>query len=179
MKQYHNERRQRTRRLTLSAMLTALGVLILYLGALLDVGSLAAAGIASLFMLLAVRECRGAYPYFIFAATTLLAFLLLPQKEGALLYLLFGGFYPIVKFPIERLRRPLPFIIKLLYVNLIITLTELAAVYLFYLPTLPWGYYVALYLLANPTFFLYDRLIDRILVLYEAKWRPRIARLLP
>ncbi len=179
MKQYHNERRRRTRRLTLSAMLTALGVLVLYLGALFDAGSLSAAGIASLFMLLAVRECRGVYPYFVFAATTVLAFLLLPQKEGAVLYLLFGGFYPIVKFPIERVRRPFPFLIKLTYVNLVITLTELAAVYLFYLPTLPWGYYAALYLLANPVFFLYDHLLNRILVLYEAKWRARFNNLFP
>ncbi len=179
MKQYYEERRRRTRRLTLSAMLTALGVLILYLGALVDVGSLAAAGLTSLLMLLAVRECRGAYPYFVFAATAILAFFLLPQKEGALLYLLFGGFYPIMKFKIERMRRPFPFLTKLVYVNLVITLAELATIYFFYLPPLAWGYYAALYLLANPTFFLYDRLLDRILVLYEAKWRPRMASLLP
>ncbi len=179
MPKRQNEGRSRVRRLTLAAMMTALSVTVLYLGALFDVMSLSAAGIASLFTLLTVRECRGAYPYFVYAATAILSFLLLPQKEAALLYVLLGGFYPIVKFPLEHLRRPFPLLLKLFYLNFVVTAVELLSIWLFYLPPMPLPYYLVLYLIANPAFFLYDRLLDKLLVLYEAKWRPRIANYLP
>ncbi len=179
MSKRQSESQSRVRRLTLAAMLTALSVTVLYLGALLDVMSLTAAGVASLFTLFAVRECRGAYPYFVYAATGILSFILLPTKEAALLYFLFGGLYPIVKFPLEHLRRPFPFLLKFIYLNVIITAVELASIYFFLLPPLPLPYYIILYLFVNPVFFLYDRLIDRVLIVYEAKWRARIADYLP
>lgn len=171
----NSDHTRRLRRLTLSAMLIALSVVLLYLGTLLDVLSLSAVALSSFLMFLAVRELPFGYRLAVYFGTSLLSALLLPYPEAAVLYVMFGGFYPLVKLPLERLRRPLPLLFKLLYFNAVITLSELCSVLLFGLPASAWYILALLYLVANPVFFLYDRVVDRLLVYYEARLRPRFA----
>jgi hypothetical protein len=168
---------QRTRRLTLTAMLAALSVALLYVGGLLDVMEISAVAATSLFVLFSLRETGLLYALSLYAATSFLAFLLVRPSLGVL-YLLFGGLYPLFKFPLERHRRPLPLLFKLLYLNVIITAVELLTVFVFALPFEGWLLLLFLYALANPTFLLFDKLLDRLLVLYEARLRPRIAQYL-
>ena len=172
-----NRINQRTRRLTLTAMLTALSVAIMYVGGLLDVLEISAVGITSLFMLFALREMGLGYAVALYTTTSFLAFLLVRPSVGVL-YVLFGGLYPLLKFPLERHRRPLPLLLKLLYLNVIITAVELLTVFVFAIPFEGWLLLLLLYALANPTFLLFDKLLDRLLILYEARLRPRIARYL-
>ena len=178
MRAQKNGRQKALLHLTLSAMLTALSVVILYLGSLIDVLSLTAVAIASLPMLFAVRELPALYRLFLYAGTTVLAALLLPSPEAAVLYALLGGLYPMIKFPIEHLRRPLPLLLKLLYVNLLITVSELLTVLVFLLPPSTWYVLLALYLIGNPALLLYDRVLDRLLIYYEVRLRPRLGRYL-
>ena len=159
-------------------MLAALSFVILYLGTLLDVLTLTAVGLASLFMLVAVRELPCLFRLLVYFATVLLSFLLLPNPEAGVLYLLLGGAYPMLKFPFEHLHRPLPLLCKLLYINAVITLSELCSVLLFSLPPAAWYVLLLFYLIANPTFLLYDRVLDRLLIYYEVRLRPRLARYL-
>ena len=114
----------------------------------------------------------------LYLAMTVLAALLLPSPEAAVLYALLGGLYPMIKFPIEHLRRPLPLLLKLLYVNLLITVSELLTVLVFLLPPSTWYVLLALYLIGNPALLLYDRVLDRLLIYYEVRLRPRLGRYL-
>lgn len=159
-------------------MLTALSVVVLYVGALLEVLSLTAVALSSVFLFFAVRELPLGCRLFIYFGTALLSALLLPTPESALLYALFGGLYPLVKLPLGRLRRPLPVLLKLLFFNAVVTLSEICSVFLFGLPPYAWYLLIALYAIANPAFFLYDRLLDRLLIYYEARLRPRLGRYL-
>ncbi len=109
--------RRRTKCLTVSALLAALGVAILALGSLLDTLDLSVAALASFFCVYAVIEMRGGYPWMIWAVTSGLAFLLLPQKSPALFYLLLG-FYPMIKERIERLPRVAAWVVKLAWLHL-------------------------------------------------------------
>ncbi len=175
MKRQHDARRH-LRRLTLSAMLMALSVVLLYLGALIDVLSLTAVALASLLMLFAVRELPLGFRLSIYFGTVILALLLLPTAEGGILYAMLGGLYPMLKFPMEHLHRPFPFLLKLLYCNAVLALSELCSVLLFGLPASTWHLLACLFLLANPAFFLYDRVLDRLLILYTVRLRPHLYR---
>lgn len=159
-------------------MLAALSVTILYLGTLLDVLVLTAAGVASLLVWLAKREMPLPYAISLYVATSFLSLLLLPNPEAAVAYVLFGGLYPLLKNTLERHRRPLPLILKLLYINLIVTAMEVISFFLLSIPFEGIWLLLTLYVLANPTFLLYDILLDRLLVWYEVRLRPRIARYL-
>ena len=122
-----NRINQRTRRLTLTAMLSALSVALMYVGALLEVMEITTVAITALFVLFALREMGLGHAFALYAAASILSLLLIPRPSVGVLYVLFGGLYPLLKFPLERHRRPLPLLFKLLYLNVIITAVELLA----------------------------------------------------
>ena len=100
-------------------MLSALGVVFLYLGAIIEVLDLSLAAFSSLLVVFAVIELGGYWPWLVYLVTGLLALLLLPQKFGAVVYLLFTGYYPMVKrFAESRLPRLLALALKWATFNL-------------------------------------------------------------
>ena len=90
-------RKLQTKYLALSSVLSALGVILLYLGSILQLLDLTMVAIASLIVTFAVIEMKGRYPLMIWGVTSFLSLLLLPDKFGALCYFLLCGFYPILK----------------------------------------------------------------------------------
>jgi predicted membrane protein len=95
--------RIRTRKLAVAAMLCALGVVLLYVGSVIEVLDLTMVGISSVLVFFAVLEMGNPFPFLIYFVTAILSMLLLPSKFAAVFYLLFGGIYPILKAKLERL----------------------------------------------------------------------------
>ena len=90
-------RGEKTRRLALCAMLSALGVVILYLGSLIEILDLSLAALAPIFVIYVAIELGGYWPWLVYLVTGLLALILLPQKFAAVVYLLFTGVFPMIK----------------------------------------------------------------------------------
>ena len=109
---------KRTKHLTVSAMLSALSVIILALGSVMEVLDITTAVAASLLCIYAVIEIGGAYPWGIWIVTSILSLLLLPVKTPAIFYALFAGFYPILKEKLEKLKRPISYPLKLVVFHL-------------------------------------------------------------
>ncbi len=178
---------RRTKKLTVSAILTALGVLLLALGTLSAVLDLTAIALAALLVLFADLEMRAPYQLLLAAGTATLAFLLLPDKTVALLYLLFGGAYPILKGYAERLPRVPAWIVKILLYN---ALLAGALALLFYLFGLDLGAYslggrlppAAIYLLGacflELLLLLYDLALTRMRLYYLCRLRNKILPIL-
>ncbi|MBQ7173650.1 MAG: hypothetical protein IJR88_06005 [Clostridia bacterium] len=161
----------RLKKLTVSALLVALGVLFLYLGSLLDVLDLSTAALASLLVAYSVLELSGPYPYFLWLGTSLLGLLLLPQKSPALFYALFAGYYPIVKAIFEKkLPGWLAWILKILVFH--VSLAAFAGVLKLFFPGELSTYFekpwlpLALYGLSLVCFVLFDLLLSRLIPLY-------------
>ena len=168
--------RKRTKYLTVSAMLCALGVIFLALGAFIEVLDITTAVVASLLCVYAVIEMGGGYPWGIWIVTSILSLLLLPIKTPALFYALFAGFYPIVKEKLEKWKRPLAWLIKLVVFHL--SLAALALLLTVFFPEqltfdgiewLP----IATYALCVVTFFLYDIALTRVITFYLVRLRAR------
>lgn len=169
-----SKRSANIKRMTISAMLIALGVLFLFLGSLLDVLDLSTAALASLLVVYAVIELRGAYPFALWLGTSLLGLLLLPQKSPALFYALFAGYYPIAKAALEKhLPRWLAWILKIAIFHVALALFALILKLFFpgelssYMETL-WLPF-ALYGLALACFVLFDVLLSRLILFYYAR----------
>ena len=79
------------RKVAIAALISALGVVILYIGSIITVLDLTTIAAASMLVVLAVIELGGAFPWLVWAVTGILALLLLPNKEVSMFYLLFGG----------------------------------------------------------------------------------------
>ena len=168
--------RRRTVCLTLSALLAALGVILLGLGSLFETIDLSMAALASFFCVYAVIEMRGGYPWAIWVVTTGLAFLLLPQKTPALFYL-FLGHYPMVKALTERLSRGISWVIKLVWLHLSGALIFVAARFLL-APAAEWDsrvwYWILLYFGALVAFVLFDLALTRIITFYLVRLQKRM-----
>ncbi len=170
-----NTQRSDTRRLTAAAMLAALGVVLLVIGTFVDVLSFTAAALAAVPLYIAIRELGYRRATLVYLVTSLLAILLFPQSEAAIAYALLLGLYTLVKLPFERLRRPFVWPLKLLFFNATFTVIELISIFLFSIPPLAWELYAVTYVVANVVFLLYDSVLDRLIILYEAFLRAKIA----
>ena len=177
MKKHH------TRQLALSGILAGLGVVLLLLGALLQVLDLSAAAIVSLLVVVAVIELSPIYPILIYAVTGLLGVLLLPDKLTAVVYLLITGYYPIAKLYLERLPQILAWVAKLAVFWLSLSATLGIGVWLLSLDLsftgtklAGWGTWilVALYLLGTAVFILFDILLSRFASVYTLRLRRRL-----
>ena len=163
--------------LTVSAMLCALGVIVLGLGAVIEVIDLTVAVIASLLTVYAAIEMGGAYPWLIWIVTSIIALLLLPLKTPVLFYALLTGYYPILKQKIERRFARVPaWSIKLGV--LAVSLGVIWSVMRLFLPDLlegpcGWIAIAAALALAVLAFILYDICLTRLITLYFVRWQKR------
>ena len=106
------------KKVTLSAILCALAVAIMTLGAVVETVDLTMAALASLTAVLIYVEIGAPYTYLSWIVTSLLMALLFPQSLMWAEYLLIFGVYPFLKGYIERLPRLAWPFVKFAYFNL-------------------------------------------------------------
>lgn len=94
----------KTKKVVLSGIFSALAVLFLYGAGTLPTGRLALFCIASGLGMITTAECGWRYALAGYGATSAVALILLPDKLLVLPYLLFLGYYPVVKLGIEQFR---------------------------------------------------------------------------
>ncbi len=168
------ERSKRTKRVALCAMLSALGVVVLYLGSLIEVLDISMAVIASLFAVAAVIECGGLAPWAVYAVTGILSAVLLPSKLPAVMYILFFGFYPIIKEKIEKIRGVvLCWAVKEIIFNVCLVSLMLIAKWFMLDPEGMFVFEVIFFGLANVAFVLYDIALTRLISLYIFRIRKK------
>lgn len=167
--------RGHTKYLTVSAMLVALGVILLGLGSLINTLDLTVAALASILCVWAVIEMGKTYAWMIWLVTSFLSLLLLPQKTPGCFYL-FIGLYPILKERLERLPRAVEWVLKIVIFHAMIALCWL--VLRIFVPeeaALEFGWLLlATYALALVAFLLYDYSLTKLISFYLQKLQKRI-----
>jgi hypothetical protein len=93
-----------TRKITFSAMMLALAIVLLALTAVLPMLDLTLCAAASVCVSLTVARCGLGYGILGFTAASLLAFLLLPDKAAAIFFTLAFGPYPLLRRLCRRVR---------------------------------------------------------------------------
>ena len=165
----------KTRRMTACAVLCALNIVIMYLGSIIEVLDLSMSVVASLACIFAVIEMGGSFPWLIYAVTGVLSLVLLPfPKTVAFIYVLFSGYYPILKAHFERLSRPLAWVVKVLVFNVALTGLVMLSTFVLRLPEGLFEANVWVYLLGNVTFVIYDMALTGLITAYLRIWRRRL-----
>lgn len=158
----------KAKRVALSAMLSACSLVILYVAGYFPSGKMGMAAAAGLFPAAAVASCGFGAGFLCYAGTAALALLLVPDKNVALIYLLFFGMYPMIKGLIEGLHRLVPeLIIKLLLFNAYAVLLARVFTGLFteMIPAGNWSAGIML-LAANVVFLIYDYGFSKVITFY-------------
>ena len=162
----------RTKKLTLSAIFTALGVVILYIGCFFQTIDMSVCAVASLIIVIVTLEFGAKTAFAVFLATAALALLILPAKYIAALYAVFLGYYPLLKNLFERLPKALSWFLKILVTNIALAILFLLSAFVFKIDDKVTPLIAALtVLLANAAIVLFDILLDRLIILYHIKFR--------
>lgn len=176
----------RIKRMTISAMCTALGVVILYLGSMVEVMDLTTVFVASFLVVFAIIELGSPWYWLLWLCTSLLSVLWLPNKFCAFEYAFFGGLYPILKYYAEKLPKKTAYILKFVIFNALFCLLVGAMIWFFgmediTLPVIgkltPSWYLSIMLLLGNIVFVLYDILLTKLILLYDLRLHARLERM--
>lgn len=154
--------------------MSALGIVVLYLGALINILDLCAVLIASVFVFVVSEELGNARGFAVYAVTSLLAALILFSVNLFIMseYILFG-LYPMLKRIFDKFKKPLMLVCKGAYMALVsvgtlfIERLFLGDLRIWYLDAL----LVAITFLA---LVLYDIAFKRVAIMYHARLRYKL-----
>ncbi|MBC2581547.1 hypothetical protein [Clostridium sp. DJ247] len=152
-----NRRINKTSYIAKGGLLTALGVIFVYLSTLLPVNKLYLLAMASSIIPLSVITTNIQTSVVVYAATALLSLLVCGIKIPVILYAVFFGIYGIVKYYIEKLNKIyIEILLKLMFFNLILLiLTYIYKVLFTVIPAVPLPIYL-LVIFAEIVFLIYD-----------------------
>ncbi len=167
---------KKSKQVALAGMLSALAVVILFLGSMVELLDLSAAALAALAVMVAVIELGNGKAFGVYLVSSLLSVLLFP-KTASVVFAAFVGYYPVLKVYLDKIRpKVMQFMAKLVLFNVFLALILWITEGLLGLGS-DWGSLgKALFLLGNLAFILYDFAIGRLAVFYIVKIKNRIRK---
>ena len=148
--------RKQTRAVAVCGMMAALSVVLMVLGAILEIGLYAAPMLAGLCLLPVGERYGKKYQLILWAAVSALCLILVRSPEQNLMYLCVFGYYPVLRPALQKLPRGLRFLTKTVWFNGVTVLVELLVIKVLAPEALaPWMA-VALLAAGNAVFWCYD-----------------------
>ncbi|MGN0532132.1 MAG: hypothetical protein ACI4IN_04985 [Eubacterium sp.] len=168
--------------IALSGIITGLSVVFMFLGSVVWIFSYVMPIVAGLLIIILSSSAGKRSGLYVFFATCVLSLVLLPDKEPALLYALFFGYYPLIKDSLDGIKsRVLKLAVKLVIFNIAMVMSQLILVYIFGIPfdnfMGKWSWAILL-ALANVVLLLYDKMFNIVVIVYNRKYRHIFERLL-
>lgn len=167
-------------KVSMGGLVAALSLVLMLLTSLVPFGTFAFPTFAGILLVLLVFNLGYGYAFAVYFVTAVLSFLLAADKEAALYYTAFLGFYPIVKGLIERIRlRPVQYVVKLVLFNVCIIGAFYIGMFILSVPKesftlfgiyMPWVFLI----LGNIFFVIYDLCVTRLVTLYLLKWHNKL-----
>ena len=173
--------RQTSSMIAFCGMMVALATVMMFTGRLVPVFTYCAPMIAGVILLPILLEYGKKAAWTAYAAVALITLFVGIDKEAAFFYL-FLGYYPIVKWDIDRIKhRPLRVLLKLLVFDVSIVAMYAILGFLLHMDALVEEFsqmgavlFVAFVVLMNVCLFLYDRLLTPLVLLYAKRLRPKL-----
>lgn len=163
-----------------SGVATALSVVMLFLGSIFWVLGYTMPLVASLVMIILLDSISQKSALLTFISTSIISFILLNDKECVLLYILFFGYYPLIRDKINDIKpKFLSYLLKFIIFNAAMVLTQVLCVYVFGIPfddmLGKWGIIVFV-LCLNLVFAVFDKLYTLLLKLYRIKLKKKVEK---
>ena len=162
----------------------ALSLVFMLGGVLFPFATYAAPAASACLLLPIVYEYRQKTAFVMYCAISALAFFIVPDPECVFMFVFVFGLYTVIKFSVDRIKKPfLRFTIKFIYINAM--LSAMYGLLIFLFPAIPavtelyeytFGFALALIALFNLTFFIYDKAVEKLLILYVRRFRKKIFR---
>ncbi len=178
-------RKNQSSRIALCGILGALAVVVMLMGGVIPFATFVAPAIAGLLIVPIAIEYGLKPGALLYAAISMLALFMAPDKEMALVFVFFLGYYPLAKAKLDQIKsKVVQWSTKFALFNISILTMYSIIVFVF-----PIAYIVAeleesglpflglLLLMGNATFVIYDIALSRMIGLYLIKFRARFFKL--
>lgn len=153
--------RTSSKRMAACAMTAALGVTLMLLGGVLELGMYACPLFVGLSLVPLGEQYGRKYHALVFVTVSLLCFLLVPNVEENLVFAGFFGWYPILRPALQTLPKVLRWGAKLLLFNGAIVAVEWLVMAVLAPEAMGAGWLLVLLAMGNVIFLAYDHLIPR------------------
>ena len=175
--------RENSRRIAFCGMMTGLSAALMLSGGLIPIATYCAPMAAAVLLLPVKFEYGNRMGWVAYSAVALLSLFLSADKEAAFFYMAIG-YYPLIKWDLDRLHGPLQRLMaKLAVFNLSIGLMYAVLCFIFPIPAIVADFsgmgpalLFGFALVLNLCMLLYDRLLYPLSLLYWERIRPRLSR---
>lgn len=177
-----NKRKILSFKVALGGVIAALSLLLMILAGVTSTLVYAIPMITGVLLMMLVVEFGQGFATMIYIAISILSLLILGNKEAAVMYVAFFGYYPILKSILEKhIRGFVCWIVKYLIFNVSMISSYFIVTKVFMISfedVEAFGKYALLLLLlaGNVLFVLYDIVLTRLVSIYLYKWRKYIKR---
>lgn len=177
-----NKRKILSFKVALGGVIAALSLLLMILAGVTSTLVYAIPMITGTLLMMLVVEFGQGFATMIYIAISILSLLILGNKEAAVMYVAFFGYYPILKSLLEKhMRGFVCWIVKYLIFNVAMITSYFIVTKIFMISfedVEAFGKYALLLLLlaGNVLFVLYDIVLTRLVSIYLYKWRKYIKR---
>lgn len=165
-----------------SSIFAALALSMMFAGSLFPFADYSAVAIGGLFLVPIVIDVGRRYATIAYFASAILGLIIVPNKEIALFYAIFFGYYPILKSVFESCKNKIvEFVLKFAVFNLTMIAAFLISInlleiskeeYVIFDVYLPWLFLI----MGNIVFILYDFCLTKMIILYINVIREKIMR---
>ena len=164
-------RNNKVRDISMSAMFIAVSVIICIVASVFPTMTLSIAAMAGIVTAIAVINLGYKYACLVYFATSVLLWLMVPDKQCALYYSVLFGHYPILKLFTERIgKKLLVCIVKAAEINILFVIVYFMLCFISGMECIPFFWEILFYwIVFNLLFFLYDICIGRISFMYIAR----------
>ena len=173
---------KKSKEIAFASIFTAFILVIMFLGSALAVLTYVAPLICSIIMMILNDIAGKKFAFLSYAAVSIISIIFLTDKECALTFAFFFGYYPLIRPSIEKIRKKaLAFLVKILIFNIGFFLSQIILVFAFGIPfDMPWGKWgIAVFaVLINLVFIVFEFMFKRVIILYELKYKQRIEKFL-
>lgn len=169
-----------SKKIALCGIITALSVVCMLLSSIVPIATYCCAMSAGMCITVIVLEIDTRRAICVYFAVSLLSALLVPDKEAVVYFILFFGYYPILKRFIEQKKsHTLQWVLKIIVFNLSVIAAFFVTMTLLSIPKesyeiagmyLPWAFLI----FGNVIFVLYDIAFNGVIAMYIQKYRKYI-----
>lgn len=162
---------------------SALSVLLLFFGGVVTVFAYICPMLTGIIMIVLVTTFGYSSAWITYFVTSVLSFFLVPDKECMLMYVLFFGYYTIIRLMLVKIKpRILQLFVKILLFNAALAAVNLILFYVFGIPfsSAQDGTWVCIvfWIAMNVFFLLYEHLLGLLDVIYKKKIEKRIMKII-
>lgn len=168
----------------LGGVLTAAAVALMFFGSVIPFATYSVPAMASFCVLFMVIEFGNTVAFMVYAAISLLSALLVPDKEIAMMFIFFFGYFPIIKAIFEKkFAKPIAILFKFIIFNLSVSLAYVIMTKVFVIEAVQNEFksytllfMAALLIMGNIMLFFFDLALTKIVWLYLYKLRNKLVK---